>query len=132
MKVSDKIKLFRKAYHLNQSDLAELTNSGRSALANYETGRSTPPLFFVQFMSRKSGLPIEVFTNDMVDLHINDKMDGLTFENKTAVQNDYTSQVTEPDAVYNTSNEVILLKQIDLLKAQIEVLKQVIIELKKA
>jgi transcriptional regulator with XRE-family HTH domain len=125
----DKIKVARKFLGLNQEQMAALCHVNRSTYANWETSGITPSTSVLQVLSDKTGVSIDNFVRDEDDLVIKDG--NLIVKSPTIPA--LGTIVNEPPMAYTNSKELQELRQkVSEYKAQIEVLKQVIIELKKA
>lgn len=67
MKLSEKVKIFRKNLNLSQKDLGKKVGIDQKQICRYETGESDPPIDILKKLAEVFGVTVDFLLNDSKD-----------------------------------------------------------------
>jgi transcriptional regulator with XRE-family HTH domain len=94
-----------------QLDFASMFGITRSALANYEMGRSKPPMQLIESISKKMGMPIEVLAGGPEPIDYEETLKGMVGDGSKITDDEWAIvrllRVAHPDDVLITVQSIL-------------------------
>lgn len=117
MKLSEKIKTYRKIFDLTQEDLAQKLNVSRQAITKWETDGGMPDIINLKPMSELFGVSIDYLLDDEKDVYNPIMKEKLIMQDKNNFNNRYDYVVSllkerypQPNIIYGLSQSKKLSK----------------------
>jgi len=105
----ENLKFLRKQNKLTLLDLGKAINVSKSALSDYENGKSTPSLVVLELISKHFNVPISQLTNSIISEDAEIQPD--TIEIKAIIPQDFENRLLQQQIV-NLEMQIQLIKQL--------------------
>jgi len=105
----ENLKFLRKQNKMTLLDLGKAINVSKSALSDYENGKSTPSLVVLELISKHFNVPISQLTNSIISEDAEIQPD--TIEIKAIIPQDFENRLLQQQIV-NLEMQIQLIKQL--------------------